>query len=98
MLQSLSGEQQTTEPSFISPVYGLQGRLDLLVEHQKQPQRKDILELKSGKPYTPPKREHLIQVACQEAGQLSFALHLQSFLIRKAYAQIQEIFRHYVTL
>ncbi len=42
----------TTEPSFISNIYGLQGRLDLLVEYDNNAQkgnRKDIIELKSGK-------------------------------------------------
>jgi len=38
------------EPSFLSAVYGLQGRLDLLVEDADNPLRKDIIELKSGKP------------------------------------------------
>jgi DNA replication ATP-dependent helicase Dna2 len=38
------------EPSFLSARYGLQGRLDLLVEDADNPLRKDIIELKSGKP------------------------------------------------
>jgi protein-disulfide isomerase-like protein with CxxC motif len=37
------------EPGFLSARYGLQGRLDLLVEDQQDPLRKDIIELKSGK-------------------------------------------------
>jgi hypothetical protein len=37
------------EPSFLSARYGLQGRLDLLVEDADNPLRKDIIELKSGK-------------------------------------------------
>ncbi len=37
------------EPSFLSARYGLQGRLDLLVEDAENPLRKDIIELKSGK-------------------------------------------------
>ena len=37
------------EPSFLSARYGLQGRLDLLVEDAHDPLRKDIYELKSGK-------------------------------------------------
>ncbi|MCX6155104.1 MAG: AAA domain-containing protein [Candidatus Kapabacteria bacterium] len=36
------------EPSFISPLYGLQGRLDLLLEYEDDENRKDIIELKSG--------------------------------------------------
>lgn len=35
------------EPSFISPRWGLQGRLDLLLEHGGA--RRDVIELKSGK-------------------------------------------------
>lgn len=37
------------EPSFISPTYGIQGRLDLLSENYSDPARKDIVELKSGR-------------------------------------------------
>ena len=37
------------EPSFISPKYGFQGRLDLLCDYNDDPTRKDVLELKSGK-------------------------------------------------
>ncbi len=40
----------TVEPTFLSPRYGLVGRLDLLVEYADQPDRKDVVELKSGKP------------------------------------------------
>ncbi|NJL13023.1 MAG: AAA family ATPase [Microscillaceae bacterium] len=57
----------TTEPSFISARYGLQGRLDVLVEYPDQPQRKDIIELKgTGFPKAEmaiARREHLVQVA-----------------------------------
>ncbi len=42
-------ERSSVEPSFISPDYGLQGRLDLLIEYDSDPLRKDIVELKSGK-------------------------------------------------
>ncbi|MDT3738310.1 MAG: AAA domain-containing protein [Candidatus Kapabacteria bacterium] len=38
----------SVESSFISPVYGIQGRLDLLAEYPDDPTRKDIVELKSG--------------------------------------------------
>jgi DNA replication ATP-dependent helicase Dna2 len=37
------------EPTFFSSTYGLQGRLDLLVEDLGDPTRKEIVELKSGK-------------------------------------------------
>lgn len=58
----------TTEPTFISGKYGLQGRIDMLVEYPNQPLRKDIIELKSGgfidAKYKSAKEEHLLQVAC----------------------------------
>lgn len=58
----------TTEPTFISNVYGLQGRLDLLIEYDEQPKRKDVVELKSGRypnvQHTPASPSHLAQVAC----------------------------------
>ena len=58
----------TTEPTFISNRYGLQGRLDLLMEYPNQTARKDVVELKSGKypnaKQTPAKPAHLVQVAC----------------------------------
>ncbi len=58
----------TTEPTFISGKYGLQGRLDVLVEYEDQLSRKDILELK-GTAFPSPqlniaRRDHLVQVAC----------------------------------
>lgn len=37
------------EPSFISPIYGLQGRLDLLVTDKYDNNKKNIIELKSSK-------------------------------------------------
>lgn len=58
----------TTEPSFISARYGLQGRIDLLVEYPGQADRKDIIELKSTKFPNPQqaiaRKDHLVQVAC----------------------------------
>ncbi len=36
------------EPSFISPTYGLQGRLDALVVNEDNENLKDVIELKSG--------------------------------------------------
>ncbi len=59
--------QQKTwiEPTFLSAKFGLQGRLDVLVEDKEDAMRKDIFELKSGKP---PKSDvwesHKIQVVC----------------------------------
>jgi DNA replication ATP-dependent helicase Dna2 len=40
----------SVEPSFISPSYGLQGRLDLMVEYADDSRRKRVVELKSSKP------------------------------------------------
>ncbi len=60
----------TTEPSFISAKYGLQGRIDLLVEYPQQPERKDIIELKSTSFPHPAQAiarpDHLVQVACYD--------------------------------
>ena len=38
----------SVESSFISPIYGIQGRLDLLAEYTDDTLRKDVVELKSG--------------------------------------------------
>lgn len=40
----------TVEASFLSPVYGLQGRVDVLWEYADDTKRKTVIELKSGKP------------------------------------------------
>jgi DNA replication ATP-dependent helicase Dna2 len=47
---SLPAPIPNVEPSFISPHYGLQGRLDLMVEYANDPRRKRVVELKSSKP------------------------------------------------
>lgn len=49
VIRHLSDGIFNAEPSFISPLYGLQGRLDVLIEYEDEPNRKDIIELKSGK-------------------------------------------------
>ncbi len=41
-------DRLSVEPSFISPKYGLQGRLDLMLEFNDDSKRKDVIELKSG--------------------------------------------------
>lgn len=41
------------EPSFYSPLYGLQGRLDLLYESEREEEARMIVELKSGKIFRP---------------------------------------------
>lgn len=46
-------EYCAVEPSFYSPQYGLQGRLDLLYDHPDPNQPKMIIELKSGKIFRP---------------------------------------------
>ncbi|MFH1049535.1 MAG: AAA domain-containing protein [bacterium] len=50
IVKNIEYEIITVEPSFISPKYGLQGRLDVLIEYFDNPARKDIIELKSGSP------------------------------------------------
>ncbi len=57
----------STEPTFISSDYGLQGRLDLLLEYDDDEFRKDVVELKSGSPASTPTglwRNHIAQVTC----------------------------------
>ncbi|MBI3259847.1 MAG: AAA family ATPase [Ignavibacteriae bacterium] len=49
LLPTLHYDNFSIEPTFISPIYGLQGRLDLLLEYD-DPKRKTVIELKSGKP------------------------------------------------
>ncbi len=41
------------EPSFFSPVFGIQGRLDLLHQKIENPENLSIVELKSGTPFLP---------------------------------------------
>ncbi len=53
LIRNINTEKASIEPSFISPEYGLQGRLDLMQEYIEDEQRKDVLELKSGRPSNP---------------------------------------------
>lgn len=48
-LGAFGKKQLVIEPTFISNLYGIQGRLDLLLEDPADPQHKDIVEMKSGK-------------------------------------------------
>lgn len=48
-INEIEGDLISVEPSFYSPIYGLQGRLDLLIEFNNDFSRKNIIELKSGK-------------------------------------------------
>ncbi|MCL5992099.1 MAG: DNA2/NAM7 family helicase [Bacteroidetes bacterium] len=45
----LDYDRYSIEPTFISSDYGLQGRLDVLIEFEDEINRKNIIELKSGK-------------------------------------------------
>jgi DNA replication ATP-dependent helicase Dna2 len=49
IVPELGGDRISVEPSFISPDYGLQGRLDAMIEYDSEPDRKNIIELKSGR-------------------------------------------------
>ena len=63
---TLRNRRVTVEPSFISPLYGIQGRLDVIVEYDNYPLRKDVYELKSGKAPSGGSlwRANAMQVAC----------------------------------
>ncbi len=52
IINEIDGDIISVEPSFISPDYGLQGRLDVLIEYSADENKKDIIELKSGNPPT----------------------------------------------
>jgi DNA replication ATP-dependent helicase Dna2 len=69
--QDTTGKLITTEPTFLSSKFGLQGRIDVLVEFEKEEQknRKDIIELKSSAKYPDANssaawKNDLVQVAC----------------------------------
>ncbi len=47
-IQNLEGDIYNVEPSFISPKFGLQGRLDLMIEFSEDERQKNVVELKSG--------------------------------------------------
>lgn len=51
--KGIKPEDCAIEPSFYSPVFGLQGRLDLLYEAEDDTEQKIIIELKSGKTFRP---------------------------------------------
>ncbi|MDW8074794.1 MAG: ATP-binding protein [Bacteroidota bacterium] len=55
VVASLAG-RTTTEPTFLAPWYGIQGRLDVLIEHPEDASCKSIIELKTG---TPPANQFL---------------------------------------
>lgn len=67
VLSRLRYDAAVTEPTFISALYGLQGRLDLMIEYDADEYRKDVVELKSGSPASSHPglwRNHLAQVTC----------------------------------
>lgn len=49
IIQSYKGKEIILEPTFISNKYGLQGRLDMLIDYGSESHQKDIIELKSSK-------------------------------------------------
>ena len=51
VLSQYNNEKIILEPTFISNKYGLQGRLDMLIDYGNDNNRKDIIELKSSKNY-----------------------------------------------
>jgi len=69
-LRPYLGQVLLTEPSFLAPQFGLQGRLDLMVLYPQQPQRRDIIELKSARSFPEAhagrvaRQQDLVQVAC----------------------------------
>ncbi len=66
MPELLAGKKVRIEPTFFSPLYGLQGRLDVLTEDLANPSRKDIFELKSSSRFPPNSQwmNHQVQVVC----------------------------------
>jgi DNA replication ATP-dependent helicase Dna2 len=53
IITNLNYDYFSIEPTFISPKYGLQGRLDVLLEYDDEINRKNIIELKSGSAPSP---------------------------------------------
>ena len=66
--RSLQDQRISVEPSFISALYGMQGRLDVLTEYPGDPLLKNKYELKSGRAPagTALWRANQIQVACYD--------------------------------
>ncbi len=51
ILDNYKEKQIILEPTFISNKYGLQGRLDMLIDYGSESNQKDIIELKSSRNY-----------------------------------------------
>ena len=49
IVQNLRKEKLAFEPTFLSEKFGIRGRLDMLVTYPNQPNRKDVIELKTSK-------------------------------------------------
>lgn len=66
--RGLRDQRVCVEPSFLSALYGMQGRLDVLTEYPDDPALKNIYELKSGRPPggTALWPSHQVQVACYD--------------------------------
>lgn len=67
-IHTLRNRKVRIEPTFVAPAFGLQGRLDLLVEGSGQRDATDIIELKSGKAPNGAHTwiNHQIQVLCYQ--------------------------------
>ncbi len=50
LLGNLNWDKASIEASFMAPLYGVQGRLDLMLEYDDDARRKTVIELKSGSP------------------------------------------------
>ena len=50
LLKELDWDKASIEASFMSPLFGLQGRLDLMLEYDQDPHRRRVVELKGGSP------------------------------------------------
>lgn len=50
IVAQLEGQVVVTEPTFLSALYGLRGRLDVLIDAGQDGSTKDIIEVKSGRP------------------------------------------------
>lgn len=48
-IQPYKQHQLSIEPTFLSEIFGLRGRLDVLAEYEHNDKRKDVIELKTGK-------------------------------------------------
>jgi DNA replication ATP-dependent helicase Dna2 len=70
VLSNYQNKQIILEPTFISNKYGLQGRLDILIDYGENNNRKDIIELKSSTNYPDPSfgvyMNHEAQTICYD--------------------------------